>query len=154
VDFETSEAKQVAVGLSEQPLFGRKLLIKDGMFSTTSCVHEINCFAGDDFTGRPVQPTIETTLTVNGVKKSLSKTAQKILKSQKQPPAPTLFFGNLSFDTTEESIRELLEAHRDKGKQKGKSKSETPKEEEEKKDEPWIRKIRLGTFEDSGKCKG
>lgn len=86
-------------------------------------------------------------MTVNGVKKSLSKTAQKILRNQKQPAAPTLFFGNLSFDTTEDSIRELLEAHREKSKQKEKAK-------DGEKEEPWIRKIRMGTFEDSGKCKG
>jgi len=30
VDFETPEAKKVAIALSEQPLLGRKLLIKDG----------------------------------------------------------------------------------------------------------------------------
>jgi len=32
VDFETPEAKKVAITLSEQPLLGRKLLIKDGIF--------------------------------------------------------------------------------------------------------------------------
>jgi hypothetical protein len=85
-------------------------------------------------------------VTINGVKKSLSKTSQRILKSQKQFPAPTLFFGNLSFDTTEDSIRGLLEAHWEKHKQDPKAESAEEK--------PWIRKVRLGTFEDSGKCKG
>jgi hypothetical protein len=77
----------------------------------------------------------------------LTKTAKKILANQKQPPAPTLFFGNLGFDATESMIRELLEAHRRKSK---------PNEEAEEgaKDDVWIRKVRLGTFEDSGKCKG
>ncbi|KAJ3573018.1 hypothetical protein NP233_g2697 [Leucocoprinus birnbaumii] len=119
VDFETPEAKKAAIALSEQPLLGRKLLIKDG----------------DDYTGRPDQPTVEAS----------------ILRNQKQPPAATLFFGNLSFDATEDSIRELLEAHREKPKQKGKSKEEL---EDEEKPVSWIRKVRLGTFEDSGKCKG
>ncbi|KAF5363719.1 hypothetical protein D9756_000290 [Leucocoprinus leucothites] len=136
VDFETPEAKNAAIALSEQPLLGRKLLIKDG----------------DDYKGRPEQPVVDTTVTVNGAKKSLSKSAQKILRNQKQPPAPTLFFGNLSFDTTEDSIRELLEAHREKVKQKGKSRESNEGEGEN--GEPWIRKVRLGTFEDSGKCKG
>jgi len=106
-----------------------------------------------------------TMTTSTGVKKSFSKSAQKVLKNQKQPPAPTLFFGNLSFDTTENSIRELLEAHRDdKGKKhKGRRPKEDEDEEEEKNnnnnnnkgnDLPWIRKVRLSTFEDSGKCKG
>jgi len=107
-----------------------------------------------------------TMTTSTGVKKSLSKSAQKVLKNQKQPPAPTLFFGNLSFDTTEDAIRELLEAHRDdkKKKHKGRRSKEEEEEEEEKEEKnnsndkgddlPWIRKVRLSTFEDSGKCKG
>ncbi|KAG1461830.1 hypothetical protein G6F56_005638 [Rhizopus delemar] len=46
------------------------------------------------------------------------------------PPCPTLFVGNLSFETTEKTIREAFEWAGD------------------------IRKIRMATFEDSGKCKG
>jgi len=107
-----------------------------------------------------------TMTTSTGVKKSLPKSAQKVLKNQKQPPAPTLFFGNLSFDTTEDAIRELLEAHRDdkEKKHKGRRSKEEEEEEEEKEEKnnsndkgddlPWIRKVRLSTFEDSGKCKG
>jgi hypothetical protein len=93
-------------------------------------------FQGEDFTSRPDVPAVA----------GHSKTAQKILRAQKQPAAPTLFFGNLGFEATEGSIREMLEAHR---KTKTKKKAET----EEKKD-GWIRKIRMGTFEDSGLCKG
>lgn len=81
----------------------------------------------------------------------LTKTAQKILKNQKQPPAPTLFFGNLGFDVTEDSLRELLEAHRQKPKVKEEDAEDSKPDE---KPDKWIRKIRLGTFEDSGKCKG
>ncbi|EKM79954.1 hypothetical protein AGABI1DRAFT_72681 [Agaricus bisporus var. burnettii JB137-S8] len=136
VDFDSTEDKQAAIALSEQPLLGRKLLIKDG----------------DDFTGRPNQSTENAAITINGVKKSLSKTSQKILKNQKQPPAPTLFFGNLGFDTIEDSIRVLLEAHREKDKRK--EQGESTEEKEEKEEKSWIRKVRLGTFEDSGKCKG
>ena len=94
--------------------------------------------------------------------KSLSKTAQKILRTQKQPPAPTLFLGNLGFETTEESIRELFEAHRywghkDEGKGVDKLVSQAEGESqggEAKSKDVWIRKIRMGTFEDSGACKG
>ncbi|KAG0168583.1 hypothetical protein DFQ28_004709 [Apophysomyces sp. BC1034] len=49
---------------------------------------------------------------------------------QKNPPCPTVFLGNLSFDATREKIQEHF---------------------------AWcgtIRKVRLATFEDSGKCKG
>ena len=101
---------------------------------------------------------------------STSKTAQRILAAQKQPPGPTLFFGNLGFEATEDSIRQLLEAHRKKpvkttvgdGGEGSSSGGEgrdgklkvTSKERESKKEDRWIRKIRMGTFEDSGKCKG
>ena len=94
--------------------------------------------------------------------KSLSKTAQKILRTQKQPPAPTLFLGSLGFETTEESIRELFEAyrywgHKDKGKGVDKLVSQGKGEgqgDEAKSKDVWIQKIRMGTFEDSGACKG
>jgi hypothetical protein len=91
--------------------------------------------------------------------KGHSKFAQKILSAQKQPPAPTLFLGNLGFETTVESIRGLLEAHRTKEKEKEKEKSEAVPSESVNNNnngtsDPWIRKIRMGTFEDSGLCKG
>ncbi|KAJ3822601.1 hypothetical protein F5880DRAFT_1483809 [Lentinula raphanica] len=159
VDFATSDAKIVAITLSERPLLGRKLLIKDG----------------DDFAGRPTLPAIQESSSSG---QTHSKTALKILRAQKQPPAPTLFFGNLPFETTEDDIRQLLNAHRMKkrstkgkdgkeGKAKGQEgqdegtgksqegdKEEEEEERDEEKEEDWIRRIRLGTFEDSGLCKG
>ncbi|KAF9183717.1 hypothetical protein BGZ51_000781 [Haplosporangium sp. Z 767] len=62
---------------------------------------------------------------------AVSKTAlqEKSLK-QKHAVSPTLFVGNLSFQTTREGLQKLFE---DCGE---------------------IRKVRLATFEDSGKCKG
>ncbi|KAF9924282.1 hypothetical protein FBU30_005700 [Linnemannia zychae] len=61
----------------------------------------------------------------------VSKTAaqEKSLK-QKHSVSPTLFVGNLSFQTTREGLHKLFE------------------------DAGEIRKVRLATFEDSGKCKG
>ncbi|KAA1466475.1 hypothetical protein DENSPDRAFT_791159 [Dentipellis sp. KUC8613] len=136
VDFSSPDAKIIAISMSERPMEGRRLLIKDG----------------DDFTGRPTAPAAaegeggESKASAPGT--GLTKTAQKILSSQKQPPAPTLFFGNLGFETTEKSLKELLEAHRYPRGQK-------PDEENgEKEKDVWIRKVRLGTFEDSGLCKG
>ncbi|KAF9031876.1 hypothetical protein BDZ89DRAFT_1012897 [Hymenopellis radicata] len=129
VDFATPDAKATAISLSERPLLGRKLLIKDG----------------DDFTGRPAAPAVEgADDNKPTAPKTHSKTAQKILREQKQPPAPTLFLGNLGFETTEDSIRQLFEAHRHTKKKEG--------DEESK--EVWLRKVRMGTFEDSGACKG
>ncbi|KAI0092025.1 hypothetical protein BDY19DRAFT_885147 [Irpex rosettiformis] len=134
VDFATPEAKTIAVTLSENHLDGRRLLIKDG----------------DDYTGRPstsIQSlSSDPTFTnADGGDKSLTghtKTAQKILRQQKQPAGPTLFLGNLSFETTEQGIRSMLESHHSK---------EVKAEDSMDK---WIRKIRMGTFEDTGKCKG
>ncbi|KAI0772094.1 hypothetical protein BD413DRAFT_548290 [Trametes elegans] len=127
VDFATPDAKTIAITRSENPLDGRRLLIKDG----------------DDYKGRPAPSTApgEDCAEAGAAAKTagLTKTAQKILRVQKQPPGPTLFLGNLGFETTEQSIRALLDSHRPKG---GDDK------------EKWIRKVRMGTFEDSGKCKG
>jgi len=102
-------------------------------------------------------------------KTGLTKISQKILAAQKQPPGPTLFFGNLGFEATEDSIRQLLEAHRKKPAEtpaeNGSDESSDDEEEDgeskvkltgnvSQKEDKWIRKIRMGTFEDSGKCKG
>ncbi|KAJ7129258.1 hypothetical protein C8R44DRAFT_776293 [Mycena epipterygia] len=137
VDFTTAEAKKAAIAMSEQNLFGRKLLIKDG----------------DDFTGRPAAPGVEAAANGSEPPKTHSKTAQKILRAQKQPPAPTLFLGNLGFETTDISIRGLFEAHRPI-KKKAKTEDGTSEEKPEADKEKWIRKVRMGTFEDSGLCKG
>ncbi|TFK46890.1 hypothetical protein OE88DRAFT_1637314 [Heliocybe sulcata] len=136
VDFASPDAKVIAITLSESELEGRRLLIKDG----------------DDFTGRPapvLRPNAENSKDAGAAStsNSHSRTAQKILASQKQPPGPTLFLGNLSFESTEQSIREMLEAHRAPEKKGADNAGEKEKE-------GWMRKIRLGTFEDSGLCKG
>ncbi|KAJ7724883.1 hypothetical protein B0H16DRAFT_1736458 [Mycena metata] len=140
VDFTTAEGKKAAIALSEQNLFGRKLLIKDG----------------DDFTGRPAAPGVDPAAagSADGPK-THSKTAQKILRAQKQPPAPTLFLGNLGFETTDISIRELFDAHRPVKKTKTKTEdAEGAAAAKPEADDKWIRKVRMGTFEDSGLCKG
>ncbi|TEB18600.1 RNA-binding domain-containing protein, partial [Coprinellus micaceus] len=113
VDFATPEAKTIAIALSEQPLVGRKLLIKDGQ------IH--------------------------------SKTAQKILRQQKQPPAPTLFIGNLPFETTEDGLKELFEKHHEQETKRGAGKDSKKGKME---DDGFILRVRMGTFEDSGACKG
>lgn len=78
-----------------------------------------------------------------------------------------MFFGNLGFEVTEDSIRQLLEAHRkkptntpadndgDSDAADGEGGDDTKaKQKGSQKEDKWIRKIRMGTFEDSGKCKG
>ncbi|KAI9447990.1 hypothetical protein H4582DRAFT_1803052 [Lactarius indigo] len=133
VDFATLEAKNAAIVMTESPLDGRRLLIKDG----------------DDFDGRPPNPGMPGDGAV-----TQSPFARKILSAQKQPPAPTLFFGNLGFNTTVDSIRGLLEAHRAQPKKGPETAGEDVGVGVEAQQDPWIRKIRMGTFEDSGLCKG
>ncbi|KAI0005058.1 hypothetical protein BJV74DRAFT_875612 [Russula compacta] len=135
VDFATLEAKMAAILKTESPLDGRRLLIKDG----------------DSFEGRPLKPGMSLDglgLGAGAQGRGRPKFAQKILSAQKQPPAPTLFFGNLGFETTVDSIRGLLEAHRPEEQ----SEAASPKSANGL--DPWIRKVRMGTFEDSGLCKG
>jgi len=60
--------------------------------------------------------------------------------------------GNLPFEIIAEDIRTMLDAHRNAKS----SRKENVEEEESKPTQlrKWLKKIRLGTFEDSGKCKG
>jgi len=118
--------------------------------------------SGNDFTGRPSKTseggekgTTSESVKAGTTSSSLTKSAQKILRMQKQPPAPTLFLGNLGFDVTDGTIQELFEAHANFGKSntKGKGKDKDTNDSEEVVG-AGIRKIRMGTFEDSGKCKG
>ncbi|KAJ7068713.1 hypothetical protein C8F01DRAFT_1119067 [Mycena amicta] len=140
VDFASPEAKTIAITLSEQNLLGRKLLIKDG----------------DDFAGRPAAPGEAAVVAATAGGTGLTKSAQRILRAQKQPPAPTLFLGNLPFETTEETIRDLFDAHRKPAKIAAKKPEGEAEAEETKVQKPtaWIRKVRMGTFEDTGLCKG
>ncbi|RUS16362.1 hypothetical protein BC937DRAFT_91295 [Endogone sp. FLAS-F59071] len=77
--------------------------------------------------GRPKRDDQETGTTAGTVnpKNSLALSAP-----QQHAPSPTLFVGNLSFRTTPESLQTLFE---ECGR---------------------IRKVRMASFEDSGKCKG
>lgn len=229
VDLPSEEAVEAAVALSEDHLEGRRLLIK----------------SASDFRGRPaLDPALAALASQNpeakanraadqvaagasatgalngGGKTGLTKTAQKILRSQKNPAGPTLFIGNLSFNSTQEGLHELFEASaqaRDvwrkptkeekRADKKAKKAAAKPKkaadsssdsdssdsddsdseddDEDEKASEAessadqdggeqastdrvhpqrkteqnsirgaGIRKVRMGTFEDTGKCKG
>ena len=121
---------------------------------------------GDSFEGRPAKAGTSSLETGLGARaRGQTKFAQKILSAQKQPPAPTLFFGNLGFETTVDSIRGLLEAHKEKRNASNNDNNTTTTttsetaidggaNNDDDDDDPWIRKIRMGTFEDSGLCKG
>ncbi|SCV70803.1 BQ2448_3565 [Microbotryum intermedium] len=271
VDFPTATDVEIAIGVSEQHLDGRKLLIKSSSDFTgrptpapsaltmasippSALVDPLTITAKkypteddeDDEDGHDGQgdeenstkpPVVAVGLTgnqprpVTGVAQpALNRTARKILDRQKNPPGPTLFLGNLGFETTVEDIREMFDAHqkamanwapRDKqekkkqekerrtakkreaaddddqvsgseeessdeeekdpgdeekeekedgaeGKGEGEDEARKPKRVRAKKFKPekkepldlskakdaGIRKVRLGTFEDTGKCKG
>ncbi|KAH7343865.1 hypothetical protein B0J17DRAFT_644282 [Rhizoctonia solani] len=147
VDFATPEGQTIAVTLSEKNLDGRRLLIKKG----------------DDFTGRPNAPKPGAGLEEEGEAKAPgaqpasnthSKTAQKILAAQKQPAAQTLFMGNLPFETKEEDIRQMIEGHGLPSDLESQAKKEGAAKNPGGKPQRWLKKIRMGTFEDSGLCKG
>jgi hypothetical protein len=104
------------------------------------------------------------------------------LKKQVHPASSTLFVGNLPFDATEEGLRDLIEgnaADRAGLTKKAEEKKEEDEDRDDVKDgdmkveegeeskevkEPFIsarggrkaglRKVRLGAFEDTGRCKG
>jgi RNA recognition motif-containing protein len=102
--------------------------------------------------------------------------AASILKRQQHPEGPTLFMGNLPFDATEEAIRDMIEEHstepapaakpaagEDEAEEKPEVEEDGQGEGEEKQAEPentrggkksGLRKVRLGAFEDTGRCKG
>ncbi|WFC99696.1 Nucleolar protein 13 [Malassezia yamatoensis] len=143
VDLPSQDQVASCVALSEQQLGGRRLLIKDG----------------SDYTGRP---GLDLSVTSNdsilgGGRTGLTKTAQRILHAQRNPPAPTLFVGNLSFETTEESIRELFEGSAQRRKKQDMDQDPSDDTENDPNlnaSSAGIKKIRIGAFEDTGKCKG
>ena len=124
------------------------LFVRRAKFKTNS--------TGGNFEGRPAKPGVSPDdPAARG--RGQSKFAQRVLSAQKQPPAPTLFFGNLGFETTVESIKGLLDAHRAKEKKSGTTAMTVSSPESANSDgakDRWIRKVRMGTFEDSGLCKG
>lgn len=136
VDLPSEAEVDKCVALSETMLHGRRLLIKNG----------------NDFRGRPgLDPSAaELGGSPAGGRTGLTKTAQRILRAQKNPPAPTLFMGNLSFETSEDDIRELLESSVRRRHMEGVETDDASMAPPQ----AGIRKIRMGTFEDTGKCKG
>lgn len=178
VDFATPEGQATAIAKSEGHLDGRRLLIKAGVSHSPPFIFACSYFyraSGNDFAGRPTPAAMEPSESTPAAWRT--KFAKKVLSVQKQVAAPTLFLGNLGFETTEASIRGMLDAHRRQSR-KGKGKETADADDQDapsegiidgaegkldkvekvekmdKAGEVWIRQVRLGTFEDSGKCKG
>ena len=89
-----------------------------------------------------------------------------ILKKQAHPESATLFVGNLPFDATEETLRDLVESNAALGAEVD---VKPPLQGDEKEEgnalgkrqdggrggkKSGLRKVRLGAFEDTGRCKG
>lgn len=133
LDLPSKDMLTAALNLSEQPLDGRKLLIKDGSDFTgrpdintsalgiarnipaaTQSLHanrdddDDTTVAEEDGAQAETMPNLDGEKVVKG-KTGLTKTAQKILRAQKNPPSMTLFLGNLSFNTTEQGVRDLFD---------------------------------------------
>ncbi|WVQ63369.1 uncharacterized protein L199_001522 [Kwoniella botswanensis] len=128
VDFKTPELQGLAVGLSEKFFEGRKVLIKKG----------------DDHAPTPNART----------PKPLSTKAEDLGSSSRRPETSSLYMGNLPFDATELAIRDQIEENA--------VEREQPSEEQEALEEigerggkkSGLKKVRLGAFEDTGRCKG
>ncbi|EIW70118.1 hypothetical protein TREMEDRAFT_68494 [Tremella mesenterica DSM 1558] len=130
VDFVSPESQALAVSLTERLVEGRKVLIK----------------LGDDFKADPNARTPKP-LVIPGLGK------------QTNPESATLFVGNLPFDATEEGLRDMIE-----GNALIPDPATTDNQEDEDEDigekqgrggkNSGLRKVRLGAFEDTGRCKG
>ncbi|GAC95051.1 hypothetical protein PHSY_002626 [Pseudozyma hubeiensis SY62] len=147
LDLPNKDMLTAALNLSEQPLDGRKLLIKDGADFTGR--PDINGFAmavaknlkeatTNQFGDKEEDAEKEEDKEQQGEgegrkgKTGLTKTAQRILRAQKNPPSMTLFLGNLSFNTTEQGVRELFDHSATKRNPKPKVKKVRKKVEKKK----------------------
>lgn len=148
------------MGLSERLLEGRKLLIKLGKPTFCDNNHNVRPLTvlGNDHTANPEARTPKPV-------------KPKGLEKQPHGESATLFVGNLPFDATEEGLRDMIEnSAKSKGpvsKTKVEPESESgsdaegeakPAGQTEKKERggkaSGLRKVRLGAFEDTGRCKG
>lgn len=156
VDLPSAEAVKQAVALSEINLDGRKLLIKSAndfagrpaidpaSAALAQASNNLGATAPAGF-GEEVTTSSSTTSAHARIqagesaagKTGLTKTAQKLLRNQKHAPGPTLFIGNLSFNSTQEGVLELFE--RSAKAREEWSKSAKEKRREEKREERRIK---------------
>ncbi|SPO31461.1 related to RNA-binding protein rnp24 [Ustilago trichophora] len=151
LDLPSKDMLAAALNLSEQPLDGRKLLIKNGsdftgrpdintsalgiarnLPSATTNMHANKDDDEDDEEGEKGEAKEadgDGKEQVKG-KTGLTKTAQKILRAQKNPPSMTLFLGNLSFNTTEQGVRDLFDHSASKRNPIKKNKERKPTKKE------------------------
>ncbi|KAI4860471.1 RNA-binding domain-containing protein [Hypoxylon rubiginosum] len=114
VDFDAEPAAVAAMALTEAELWGRKVLIK----------------SSKSFEGRPTKQEAEAAAMTTGANGILVPVNKKDAAAAATPAGRKIYVGNLSFQTTEDDLRE----HFDKCGE--------------------IEWLKVATFEDSGKCKG
>ncbi|WWD20742.1 hypothetical protein CI109_105218 [Kwoniella shandongensis] len=129
VDLASPALQGLAVQLSERFFEGRRLLIKKG----------------DDHNPTPNART----------PKPLSTTADDLGSASRRPETSSLYFGNLPFDATELGLRDLVEENAVEREvvepEEGAEEVEIGERGGKK---SGLKKVRLGAFEDTGRCKG
>ncbi|KAH9938287.1 uncharacterized protein B0H18DRAFT_1112462 [Fomitopsis serialis] len=135
--FRDPDAKTIAITLSENPLDGRRLLIKDD------------------------QPPPQTPAT-QALRPQTTATSPDTPKPHKDPARPEAarrahaIPGQPGFETTgsPSAALRLASAEAPPPPPQMRRRGCRSKRDVDTGEKPWIRKVRLGTFEDSGKCKG
>ncbi|KAL9935476.1 hypothetical protein V8E36_005824 [Tilletia maclaganii] len=121
VDLPDETTLKYCISLSESPLEGRRLLIKDAKNFEGRPALSISAaaFATDDVNEGTQEATNAAgksnialppgaELLQNAANASLGKFAQSTLRSQKNAPSRTLFVGNLPFAATMDGLRDVL----------------------------------------------
>ncbi|KAI6084637.1 RNA-binding domain-containing protein [Hypoxylon rubiginosum] len=114
VDFDAEPAAVAAMALTEAELWGRKVLIK----------------SSKSFEGRPTKEAARAAAISTGANGDPVTEKKGASAAAAAPPSRKIYVGNLSFQATEEDLREHFEKCGE------------------------IEWLKVATFEDSGKCKG
>ncbi|CAD6892651.1 unnamed protein product [Tilletia controversa] len=110
IDLPDETTLKYSISLSESPLDGRKLLIKDGKNFEGRPALSISAEAFSNDQGEAGEQSGASKTSAPGTANAaLGKFAQSMLRSQKNAPNRTLFVGNLPFGATAEGLREILE---------------------------------------------
>ncbi|GAA5985316.1 hypothetical protein JCM11641_005391 [Rhodosporidiobolus odoratus] len=144
LDFPSATDVTIAVGLSEQHLDGRKLLIKSSSDYTgrpaPSTSTPADSAAAPPVTSDEAAPASASSdpTPAHLQAQTLNRTARRILDKQRNPAGPTLFLGNLGFETKVEDIREMFDRNQVRQaewepKVKGKKGEKSGKKPEERK---------------------
>ncbi|KAK0570247.1 Nucleolar protein 13 [Tilletia horrida] len=122
VDLPDETTLKYSISLSESPLDGRRLLIKDGKnfegrpalsisaeaFSTGTEEAADKSAQGETKPAVTIPLPAGANLLQNSANAALGKFAQSTLRAQKNAPSRTLFVGNLPFAATVDGLRDII----------------------------------------------